>query len=99
MATNPDYQPCFTYLSYDYRIRSMIYTTNWIERLNRDFRRVMRIRGSMPDEDSVITLMGYVAREKQAWNRKLPNLHNDNKLFANRDPGEVPPPGDITLDN
>ena len=99
MATNPDYQPCFTYLSYDYRIRSMIYTTNWIERLNRDFRRVMRIRGSMPDEDSVITLMGYVAREKQAWNRKLPNLHNDNKLFANRDSGEVPPPGDITLDN
>ena len=28
----------FTYLNFDYRIREMIYTTNWIERLNKDFR-------------------------------------------------------------
>ncbi|HHP7240811.1 MAG TPA: transposase [Cyclobacteriaceae bacterium] len=25
----------FTYLHFDYRIRRMIYTTNWIERLNK----------------------------------------------------------------
>ncbi|WP_350354132.1 transposase [Fodinibius roseus] len=36
------YRNGFTYLQFDYRIRSMIYTTNWIERLNRDFRRVLR---------------------------------------------------------
>jgi transposase-like protein len=38
----------------------MIYTTNWIERLQKDFRRVTRMRGAMPDEGSVIVLMGMV---------------------------------------
>ena len=32
----------FTYLEYDYRIRRMIYTTNWIERLNKSFRRTLK---------------------------------------------------------
>ena len=39
------------------RIQSMIYTTNWIERLQKDFRRVTRMRGAMPDEESVLLLM------------------------------------------
>jgi putative transposase len=38
----------FTYLDYDYRIRAMIYTTNWIERLNRQFCRVTRMRAACP---------------------------------------------------
>ena len=33
-----------TYLNYAPEIQAMIYTTNWIERLNRDFRRVTRMR-------------------------------------------------------
>ena len=33
----------FTYLNYDYRIRRMIYTTNWIERLNKSFKRSLKI--------------------------------------------------------
>jgi len=49
----------------------MIYTPNWIERLNKDFRRVLFIRSSMPDEDSVITLLGSVAMEKKAYKRKV----------------------------
>ena len=39
------YKAYFTYLNYDHRIQSMIYTTNWIERLQKDFRRVTRMRG------------------------------------------------------
>ncbi|MCI7390000.1 transposase [Butyricimonas virosa] len=27
----------------------MIYTTNWIERLNRDYKRVINMRGAMPN--------------------------------------------------
>lgn len=27
----------------------MIYTTNWIDRLQKDFRRVTRMRGAMPN--------------------------------------------------
>lgn len=33
-----DLELYFTYFDYDYRIRRMIYTTNWIERLNKSFR-------------------------------------------------------------
>lgn len=78
----PMYRPCFSYLKYDYRIRSMIYTTNWIERLNKDFRRVLKARNSMPDEQSVITLMGHVAMNKSAYTRKVPKLKYEKKLFT-----------------
>ncbi|TBR37371.1 IS256 family transposase, partial [Marinomonas agarivorans] len=33
-----------TYLSFEYDIRNMIYTTNWIERLNKSFKRTLKIR-------------------------------------------------------
>ena len=59
----------------------MIYTTNWIERLNRDFRRVTRMSGSMPSEDSVITLMGSVAMEHKAFDSILPRITVDKQLF------------------
>ena len=37
-AEDASYKAYFTYLNYDQRIQSMIYTTNWIERLQKDFR-------------------------------------------------------------
>ena len=78
------YRNGFTYMDFDHRIHSMIYTTNWIERLNRDFRRVLRMRSSMPGEESVITLIGKVAMDKKAYHRKLPRIHLDKELFPNR---------------
>ena len=54
MCSDSDYKFYFTYLNYDHRIQPMIYTTNWIERLQKDFRRVTRMRGAMPNEESVI---------------------------------------------
>ena len=62
-------------------IQSMIYTTNWIERLNRDFRRVTRMRTAMPNEESVLTLMGSVAMEHKVFDRQLPNITCDKALF------------------
>ncbi|MBQ5721957.1 MAG: transposase, partial [Bacteroidaceae bacterium] len=44
LRNNADYKAYMTYLNYAPQIQSMIYTTNWIERLNRDFRRVTRMR-------------------------------------------------------
>jgi len=38
----------FTYLNFDYRVRRMIYTTNWIERLNKSFRRTLNIEMLSP---------------------------------------------------
>lgn len=51
----------FTYLDYHPSIQSMIYTTNWIERLNKEFKRVMDIRNSMPNPQSALALVGSVA--------------------------------------
>ena len=36
----------------------MIYTTNWSERLQKDFRRITRMRGAIPNVESVLLLMG-----------------------------------------
>lgn len=65
----------FTYLKYDYRIRNMIYTTNWIERLNKDFRRTLKIRNALPSIESVLTLLSAVAIEKEEKCYKYP-IHN-----------------------
>jgi putative transposase len=59
----------------------MIYTTNWIERLQRDFRRVLRMRGAMPTEESVIVLMAKTAMGKKAYFRALPGIERDKVLF------------------
>lgn len=39
----------------------MIYTNNWIERLNKQFKRTLKIRNSMPSNESVLTLISKVA--------------------------------------
>jgi transposase-like protein len=74
------YRYYFTYLKYDYRIRSMIYTTNWIERLNRDYKRTLRMRGALPNSEAVILLMGYVAMNHKAYERKVPKLDHERSF-------------------
>jgi putative transposase len=81
MINDPIYKYYFTYLNYHPRIQSMIYTTNWIERLQRDFRRVLRMRGAMPSEESVIVLMAKTAMDKTAYYRALPAVDIDKELF------------------
>lgn len=66
----------------------MIYTTNWIERLQKDFRRVTRMRGAMPNEESVLLLMGKTAMDKKSYLRHVPRIDLDETLF----PPEKPPP-------
>jgi len=88
LKTDGLYRACFSYLKYDYRMRNMIYTTNWIERLNKDFRRVLKARNSMPDEDAVITLMGHVAMNKRVYTRKVPKLTYEKRLFRNSSHGK-----------
>jgi putative transposase len=81
MGEDPFYRYYFTYLKYHYRIQAMIYTTNWIERLQRDFRRVLRMRGAMPSEESVIVLMAKTAMDRPAYYRALPAIDTDINLF------------------
>lgn len=51
----------FTYLNYSKDIQQMVYSTNWIERLNRDHKRVLKMRASLPNPEAVLFLMGSVA--------------------------------------
>ena len=83
-GNDPSYKVYFTYLNYHPAIQSMIYTTNWIERLQKDFRRVTRMRGAMPNEESVILLMGKTAMDKQAYFKPVPAIGSDKKLFPEK---------------
>lgn len=89
LASEQRYRNGFTYLGFDYRIRSMIYTTNWIERLNRKFRGVLKNRSSMPDEESVRVLLGHVAMDQPAYARRLPRMQHEKRLFRD---SSVPDP-------
>jgi transposase-like protein len=71
----------FTYIDFDYRIRSMIYTTNWIERLNRDFKRTTRMRGALPNPEATILLLAGVAMTKTSYERKVPKLNYETNKF------------------
>ncbi len=75
----------FTYLNFDYRIRRMIYSTNWIERLNKSFRRTLNMRNALPSPESAITLIGYVAMEMTEGKYKFPinNFKFDNNFTYN----------------
>lgn len=57
----------FTYFKYEKVIRPMIYTTNWIERLKRDYKRVLAMRAAMPNPQAVILLMGTVAQNRDIY--------------------------------
>jgi transposase-like protein len=87
LRDNADYKAHMVYLNYAPEIQGMIYTTNWIERLNRDFRRVTRMRTAMPNEESVLTLLGSVAMEHRAFDRILPKITADRTLFPGRQHG------------
>lgn len=77
-----DLHKYFTYLQYDYRIRRMIYTTNWIERLNKSFRRTLKMRNALPNIQSAITLIGFVSMEMEQGTYSYPisNFKFDKKL-------------------
>ena len=68
-----------------YRIRRMIYTTNWLERLNKSFRRTLKMRNALPNPQAAITLMGYVAMEMEEGTYSYPitNFKYDSNFNYN----------------
>jgi transposase-like protein len=71
----------FNYLNYNCEIRRMIYTTNWIERLNRNYKRVLRMRSAMPNPDSVLFLLGSVACRRNEYLKPIYQFIYEPKLF------------------
>lgn len=78
----------FNYLNYDKSIRRMIYTTNWIERLNRNYKRTLRMRTSMPSPESVLFLLGSVAMKRKEFQFPIYQFGDENKLFHNFEKGK-----------
>lgn len=68
-----------TCLDFNYKIRRMIYTTNWVERLNKEFRRALKIRNSMPSVDSVLLLLSAIACDMETgiYSHPIHNLNNE----------------------
>ncbi|OFY05784.1 MAG: hypothetical protein A2W93_14760 [Bacteroidetes bacterium GWF2_43_63] len=87
MGENERYKLHFTYLGFDYRMRPMIYTTNWIERLNRDYKRTTRMRGALPNPEATMLLLGHVAMNRKAYLRKVPKLNYETRKFAWQEEG------------
>ena len=54
-------------------INSRFHTTNWIERLNRKYKRTIKMRTSMPTSKSVLFLLASVAMQetKTTYARKI----------------------------
>nr|WP_308339428.1 transposase [Prevotella nigrescens] len=46
------------------QVQRCIYTTNWIERLNRRYKRTIRMRTLMPSDKSVLFLLASAAVEE-----------------------------------
>ena len=47
----------FTYMDFPLQVQRCIYTTNWIERLHRKYKRTIKMRTSMPTSKSVLFLL------------------------------------------
>ena len=67
----------FTYLKYNYNIRPMIYTTNWIERLNKTFKKSLKVRGALA---GLILLYG-VATEMSCYNYPITAFVHEQQHF------------------
>ena len=82
LSLNPSNELYFTYINYHPKIRRRIYTTNSIEPLNKEFRTTFKIRNSMPNFESALTLLSKVAIDKEDGYMKYPiyNFKFDTKL-------------------
>lgn len=75
---NDKFYKLTTFLHYPISIRKSIYTTNWIERMNREFRRVIRNKSSFPTPESAMKLMFLKVRDldKRYQEKKMYNFEN-----------------------
>ena len=75
----------FTYMDFPKEVQRCIYTTNWIERLNRKYKRTVSMRTSMPSEKAVIFLLGSVAMEEteNTYKKKIYQFQRWNQIKKN----------------
>jgi putative transposase len=81
------------FFAYPPEIRKVIYTTNAIESLNRQLRKVLKTRGSLPSEEALMKLL-YMALQKitQRWTMPLRDWKQALSRFVIEFEGRVPLP-------
>lgn len=71
------------FLDFPPEIRRAIYTTNAIEALNRQLRKVIKTRGHMPSDDAALKLLFLALRNaKKVWGRPFPQWNRSMAQFA-----------------
>jgi len=70
-----------TFFQFPAEVRKMIYTTNSVESLHRQFRKVTKAKGSFPSDDAVkkmlfLAVKGLKVRSKNNWSQMLGQLKN-----------------------
>lgn len=79
------------FLDFPPEIRRAIYTTNAIEALNRQLRKVIKTRGSMPTDDAALKLLFLALRNaKRTWGRAFPQWNRSLAQFAIHFEGRLP---------
>lgn len=79
------------FLDFPPEIRRAIYTTNAIEALNRQLRKVVKTRGHMPSDDAALKLLFLALRNaKRVWGRPFPQWNRSMAQFAIRFEGRFP---------
>ena len=63
----PSHKWCYysAYLHYPFALRRMLYTTNWVERLNKAIRKVTHHVNSFPSPDSALNLVFMVSKQME----------------------------------
>jgi putative transposase len=81
------------FYAYPKEIRRVIYTTNAIESVNRQMRKILKNRGALPSDEAVLKLM-YMALQKisRKWTRPIMNWPAALNRFAIEFEGRVPLP-------
>jgi putative transposase len=82
-----------TFYAFPEEIRRVIYTTNAIEAVNRQLRKVLKTRGALPSDEAVLKLL-YLAlqRASEKWTRPIQNWPAALGRFAIEFEGRVPLP-------
>jgi putative transposase len=70
------------FLSFPKEIRHIVYTTNAIEGLHRQMRKVLKTKGSLPDDDAVLKIIFLVIRNAVAWSGPISGWSQASLQFA-----------------
>jgi putative transposase len=79
------------FLAFPEDIRRIIYTTNSIEAVNRQLRKIIKTRGHFPTEDAAIKLLWLALRNaEKKWTYPIREWQRALHQFAILFPGRVP---------